>query len=353
MPLRRLLLLGCAICVWPLIADQITLKNGDRVTGSVVKKDGKMLTVKTDHFGTVEVAWEAVQSVVSDEPVTVELPDGRTLLGIIATSQDKVEINAGAERHEVPISDVVALRDAKEQRTWERLRRPGWTDLWAGTVSFGFAGTAGNAKTTTLTTGLNAARVTRADKSMVYFNAIKAAALVDGVSATTAQAVRGGWGYSRNTGERFFVNVFNDYEFDRFQNLDLRFVLGGGAGYHLWKGERGRVDVLGGLAYNRESFGVSEQAEGFTRDSAEVYFGDELTYALNSATSLFQNWRVFPNVSEGGDYRSNFDAGATTRLTRWLTWNLAISNRLLSNPVPGRKRNDFLYTTGIGVNFAR
>ena len=31
-----------------LRADQVVLKNGDRVTGAVVKKDGKNLTVKTD-----------------------------------------------------------------------------------------------------------------------------------------------------------------------------------------------------------------------------------------------------------------------------------------------------------------
>ena len=34
-------------------ADQVVLKNGDRVTGSIVKKDAKNLTIKTDHFGVV------------------------------------------------------------------------------------------------------------------------------------------------------------------------------------------------------------------------------------------------------------------------------------------------------------
>ena len=34
-------------------ADQITLKNGDRVTGSIVKKDGATLSIASVHFGTV------------------------------------------------------------------------------------------------------------------------------------------------------------------------------------------------------------------------------------------------------------------------------------------------------------
>ena len=53
---------------------------------------------------------------------------------------------------------------------------------------------------------------------------------------------------------RLFVNVFNDYEYDKFQNLDLRFVLGGGLGFHAIKNERSRLDLLGGADYNRSSF---------------------------------------------------------------------------------------------------
>jgi hypothetical protein len=34
-------------------ADQVVMKNGDRVTGAIVKQDGKTITVKTDDFGIV------------------------------------------------------------------------------------------------------------------------------------------------------------------------------------------------------------------------------------------------------------------------------------------------------------
>jgi hypothetical protein len=47
----------------------------------------------------------------------------------------------------------------------------------------------------------------------------------------------------------------------------------------------------------------------------------------------------------------NFDTGATTVLFRWLTWNIALSDRYLTNPAPGRKSNDFLYSTGFGFTF--
>jgi hypothetical protein len=36
-------------------ADQVTLKNGDRLTGSITKSDGKTLVIKTDFAGDVTV----------------------------------------------------------------------------------------------------------------------------------------------------------------------------------------------------------------------------------------------------------------------------------------------------------
>jgi hypothetical protein len=49
----------------------------------------------------------------------------------------------------------------------------------------------------------------------------------------------------------------------------------------------------------------------------------------------------------------NFDVGASTKISKWLTWNVSLSDRYLSNPAPGRKTNDVLYTTGLGIIFAR
>jgi putative salt-induced outer membrane protein YdiY len=329
-------------------ADRVTFKNGDRVTGSIVKKDGKNLTIKTDQFGLVTTSWDQVESITADKPVNIVLQDGKTLEGTLATTDGKVAIAAPGGALSVAPADVATLRDADEQRAYERLLNPGWDQLGAGTASVGFAGTSGNAKTLTFTTGVNAARVTKTDKTSLYFNAIKASALVDGKSAGTAQAVRGGIGYDHNVSPRLFVNVFNDYEYDRFQNLDLRFVLGGGFGFHALKTERSRLDLLGGAAFNHSSFNTP-----LTRNSAELYWGDEYSFKLSAATSLVQSFRMFHDLTNTGGRRVNFDIGASTKLSKWLTWNVSLSDRYLNRPAPGRKTNDFLYTTGLGVTFAR
>jgi putative salt-induced outer membrane protein YdiY len=351
--MRLLVVVVCLVSLPVAQADQLTVKNGDRISGSIVTKDAKTLTIKSEVFGPVTVPWDQVQSITADQPVNIVLSTGETLRGTLRPREEKIEIEASGTRREVALAEITTLRDAGEQRAYERLEAPGVRDLWAGTATLGFAGTQGNAKTRTLAIGLNAARVTRSDKTAVYFNAIRASARINGVSADTAQAIRGGWGYSHNLSSRLFANGFNDYEYDRFQNLDLRFVLGGGLGYIAWKGESARLDLLGGGAYNHESFSPVAPAASFTRNSAEAYFGDDFTYKMTAVTALYQSARFFPNLSNTGEYRLNFDVGASTKLAKWLVWNLAISDRLLSNPAPGRQKNDLLYTTSIGVTFAR
>jgi hypothetical protein len=320
-----------------------------------VKKDDKNLTFKSDVFGAITLPWDKVASLSAEKPLFVVLPNNRTVLATIAGEQDRIVIAAADATQDSSLADLLAIRNSEEQTAYERLLNPSWTQLWAGTASLALAGVRGNAKAQTFTTGFNAARVTRTDKTTAQLNAIRASATVDGLSAATAQAIRGGWGYNRNLASRMTWNVFNDYESDRFQNLDLRFVAGGGLGFIVWKGERGRLDLQGGGAYNRESFSANGAGlrPQFTRNSAEAYFGDEFTFKLSPVTSLFQSSRTFVNLTETGNYRMNFDVGTNTRLFRWLAWNASVSNRYLSNPVPGRRKNDFLYSTGIGVTFSR
>ncbi|HXT76099.1 MAG TPA: hypothetical protein VN780_07380, partial [Candidatus Eisenbacteria bacterium] len=54
-------------------ADQLTLKNGDRISGTIVKSDAKTLLIKTEFAGDVNVQWDAVISIVSLQPLHLEL----------------------------------------------------------------------------------------------------------------------------------------------------------------------------------------------------------------------------------------------------------------------------------------
>ena len=335
------------LLVFPLAltlhADQLVLKNGDRVTGSIIKKDAKSVTIKSDLFGVITAPWDQVESVTADKPLTVVVKGGKSVQGTVTTASGNLVV-AGQT---VPPAEVEAMRDPDEQRAYERLLHPGLNQLWGATGTLGFAGTAGNAKTNTFTTGFIASRTTRTDKITLNFSAIRASAVVNGQSDETASAVRGGIAYDHNVSPRLFVSGFNNYEHDRFQSLDLRAVFGGGFGVHAVKNDRSHLDFTAGGDYNHESYFTLHRSTG------EFFWGDDYGYSLSKTVTLVQSYRMFNNLSDTGEYRVNFDLGISTKLTKWLNWGSSASNRYISNPVAGRKRNDFLYTTGLAVTFAK
>ncbi len=352
---RVALLVGISVLVMSAVAlaDQVVLKNGDRLTGSVDKSDGKSITFKSDLVGTVTIPMEAIVQITSTQPLYLGLKDGQTVVGTVATTGGKLEVKTTDTGVVSFARESVATIRSKEaqaaaQAEIDRLKNPRLTDLWSGTADLGLAMARGNAETTAFNFSFNAARTTTRDKISAYFTSLYASNSTTGTSITTANAKRGGARYDLNVTKQVFTFGSGALESDEFQKLDLRVVIGGGLGWHAKKTERVTLDLFGGGSLNKEYF-----AAGLNRTSGEVLAGQEFTYQISKVTSFYEKLVLYPNMSETGQYRINFDATTVTRLKSWLGWQLTFSDRYLSNPVEGAKMNDLLLSTGLRVTFGR
>lgn len=341
-----------ALAWMPAAADQITLKNGDRLTGTVVKSDAKQLVFKSELAGQVTVPWEAVTGMTAG-PVYVGFKSGQVVVGEFRLSGDMAEMRTEQTGTlKAGRANVEFIRSKEEQTLYEteidRYRNPRLVDLWTGFVDLGLSATRGNAITSNLATSAQATRVTSRDKIGVHFTSVYSSNRTSGVSLVTANAIRGGIGYDLNITKKVFAFGLTDIEYDEFQGLDLRVAPAGGLGWHLWKTDRGFFDLNGGASLNREFF-----VGGLNRTSGEALLGQEALYKLTAKTSFREKLVMFPNLTDRGNYRLNFDASAVTALWRWLGWQFTFSDRLLSDPAPGRKKNDLLFTTGFRLTFSR
>jgi len=139
-----------------------------------------------------------------------------------------------------------------------------------------------------------------------------------------------------------------DLEFDEFQRLDLRFVPAGGLGYHWIKNKNTMWDLFGGGSLNREFF-----ASGLKRNSGEVLMGNELSHKFAGVFTFSEKIVFYNNVTSSGNYRLNTDVAFAAAIKKWLSYQVTASNRYLSNPLPGRKTNDLVITTGVRLVFNR
>jgi putative salt-induced outer membrane protein YdiY len=328
------------------IADQITLKNGDRVSGTIVRSDGGKLLVKTDLLGDVTVDLSTVISITGEQLVVVTTSDGRTVSGVLNATADKVELRApNAAVVTIDRTAIQMIRSQEEQIAYERSLNPGLLEGWEGGANIGLALTSGNSDTTNVGLGLSLTRATLRDKTTVTGAAVYGRDSTSGDSRTTANTIRGGVRYDRNINKKFFGYGFTDLEHNELQDLKLRFVVGGGLGYHAINKERTQLDLLGGLDWNREFF----SGENNDHSSAEVQLGETLFHKFNSRVSFQEQLFIFPNLSDGGEYRINFDASLVADMTKRIAWQVTLSDRFLSNPPPGFEKNDLILTSGIKV----
>lgn len=330
-----------------LLADQIVLKNGDRLTGTITKSDDKSLVMKTDFAGDVTVPWDAVQQLTSAQPLHVALKDGQNLVGPVTTADGNLAVattNKGTVS--TPKDAVTSLRNDAEQTAYEKSLHPGVMQGWNGGINVGFALTRGNSQTKSLALALTGDRKTLHDHIGLYANSVYATNDAPGaVPSTTANAIQGGARYDRNFTTRLFGFGSADFQTDDLQGLNLRSVLGGGLGLHAIQSDKTTLDFLGGMNYTRENY------VDLSRNLAAATLGEELMHKLGASTVLTEKLYFFPDFNEAGEYRATFNFGTVTKISKWLGWQNAFGDIYVTNPPEGKRQNDILLTTGLNVTF--
>ena len=130
-----------------LFADQVTLKNGDRLTGTVVKSDGKTLVLHTDAAGDITIQFAAIQEIKTDQELHVSVKGGKTAVGAVTTTDGKLEIATKTNGTvEVPKDDVTLIRNDAEQQTYDKSLHPGLAHGWNGGANVGFSIARGNSQ---------------------------------------------------------------------------------------------------------------------------------------------------------------------------------------------------------------
>ncbi len=74
-------------------ADEVHLKNGDRLSGTIVTLSAGKLELETDFAGRLSINWGQVDRIETESPIEVVLADGTSLKGTAAPEA----VSAGTE----------------------------------------------------------------------------------------------------------------------------------------------------------------------------------------------------------------------------------------------------------------
>ncbi len=337
--------LSLICCAVVLQAEEVSLKNGDHLSGSIVSMDGKKLVLKTTYAGDVSIDWAEVSQFSSDkQPLVVTKADQQLVSGTVTAEGSDLVITTTQGVQKLPRTDVATMRSPADQAAYEKSLHPGMMEGWSGGGSFGLALARGNSQTTNLALGFNALRKTTTDAWVV--NAASIYSTDDKLGITSANSLGGLIRYDHNLTPRWFAYGVFTGMYDTLQLLNYRVMPGGGIGYHAIASKTTTLDFLGGLGYTRESYYVGPPNNLFT-----LTVGDEFTHKFTESTSITQNLYYLPSLNDTSNYRINFNVGLATKLNHWLTANMNFADQYINQPVPGNKYNDIIFTTGLGFTF--
>lgn len=333
-------------------ADVVTLKNGDRVTGTFVTVKDAKLQLKSDVLGDLAIPVAQITSFSAAKTVVIVVKGQPPIKGQLelAPSGDW-QITANGKPQTVTAATVELIMPAEAYEALTNHTAKPWQD-WNGTSTLGYSLQRGDQDTTSFAASVNAVRERPATPifSKHFRTDFTLTTLLSHATQGTETVASNT--LSTNLREDYLFSpanfVFGLAQLDHVgaQGLYLRQTAGGGYGRTLINKSRANFSVLGGITYVHEKFftGVHDQA-------AAALIGEKLTLQISKRVHLDHDFNLYPNLSNGGQYRFDTSTTLTANLSKLFSLNTGFTDLFLSNPAAGSHKNNVAFTTGIGYAF--
>ncbi|MGO8817693.1 MAG: DUF481 domain-containing protein [Terriglobia bacterium] len=333
-------------------ADVVTMKNGDRVTGTMVTIKGGTLQLKSDILGDLSIPMDKVATYTVEKPVAVIVKGKKPVEGTLELKPSGdwgVKVNG--QEQTVSAASVETIMPADTYQKLVVVAPKPW-QAWKGLASVGESVQQGNQQTNTFTTTINATRE-RPEAPIFQAHTRTNFGLMTLLShASQEDSTVTSHTLSSNLREDFLFTpdnfVFGLAQLDHIstEGLYLRQTYGGGLGRDVIKKPRTTFSLIGGLTAQHEKFFTGAEDEDMFGLVGEV-LGEQFTKRIRFDQSL----NFYPNFTQGGQYRFDTSAVLGIKLFNRFSFNTSAIDLFLSNPPPGNEKNNITLSMGLGYTF--
>jgi putative salt-induced outer membrane protein YdiY len=243
-----LLVLFClALTVNPASADELIMRDGSRLLGTVVKRTDGTLEFKTGYAGTIKVKWAEIAELKTDKPMEFLLQDNSTVKVTRVTNNVDDMIVEGEAASGLPPQtlgqDVVANINPEP---WQK----GEGRKFTGVVNFAFERERGNTDQDEI--DWDAAVTLRGKNDRFRGFGEYEKDVNDNDTTKKKWKLEGSYNYFFT--RRWYTGAFARFEHDKFADLDLRTSVGPLIGYQWFEGDELNLSTTTGLSYVDEDF---------------------------------------------------------------------------------------------------
>jgi len=334
---RTQIALACVVLVTafyrPLLADEVVMKNGDRLSGQVIKMENQILTVRTSYAGEIAIQWDQVASVETDSIVHVVLEDKTAIHGVVETTgtgELQLETKDLTEPSRFKAGRVAAINPTPERPVKFKGRVNAGLDIKKGNTDteayYGDGELEARTEKNRYTIGGEVNQeeesgTETADNWLIYSL------------------------YDHFLTQKWFFYANANFEQDDFQDLNLRTTIGVGSGYQFFESKTKNLSVRGGLAYVNEDYTIADQDNDYTAGLWNVKYDQ---YLFDQFVQFFHHHEGLVSLEDTADLLIRTRTGLRIPLRRGFNTTLQYNWDWDNAPTPGTDRVDerYLFTLG-------
>tara|TARA_R110001592_G_scaffold363043_1_gene679744 strand:+ start:233192 stop:234244 length:1053 start_codon:yes stop_codon:yes gene_type:complete len=317
--------------------DEILLKSGSRILGTVTGARDGMVTIDTDFAGTLSIELEKIESLQTRDPVLIQLADETVVNEQPLVIEDELLVidTAASPAQSYATSDLLLVNP----EPWEL----GQGYKWTGLASLAMSAQRGNTDTDELDYSLASVWRSKQDRYTLRYNGENDEN--NGVTTVKKWYAQGKYDYFFDG--PYYGGIQASAEHDKFTDLDLRYVVGPFIGRQFYEEPIFTFSGELGISYVNETFIVADDndypAATWALDASSNYLG-------GSSRLYFENRGIW-NLKETSDYVVNTTFG----LAFPLLWSLEAAAEILldydSGAVAGVDELDQTYRFRVGYTW--
>ncbi|MDG1580780.1 DUF481 domain-containing protein [Pseudomonas sp. GOM6] len=315
------------------LADTVWLKNGDKLTGSIVLFDGGKLLLKTDYAGNITLDVKKIATLESEQALLVKQDDfvGEHAKSIRAAGEGQVELVNGTEPKVVALTSISQMLPPK----------PLVQDLtWTGNLDF-------------------SADYKRAENDVEDYDIdldtkARHGAWRHGIAAEYDHETKDG---ERKTDrvelnydldyfltQQFFWQGQLKYTHDRIEDLETQRTVGTGPGYQFWDNELGAFSMAG--LFNRNDYVFADGSSEHFNSAALEW--DYKRYLIGKSFELYTQGEVGAPFVDEIDYIIDTEAGIRYKLNSWAALSLKAEWDKVASVYGDTNERRYLIGLGVG-----
>ncbi|MCF5142606.1 DUF481 domain-containing protein [Pseudomonas sp. WS 5532] len=332
-------ILSCSVYVSVLSlcasADNVMLKNGDRVSGDIILMEGANLVLSTNYGGDITISKDQIQTLESKQPLMVKQVGQLqgTVESIQTGPQGNVRVGVGVGLSLVDLNNIDQIMKPQPNLT---------AAIWKGNIDLALHAEKAKAESENVELAAQTSFVSGSWRH-------SATAHVREDDAEVASTANWSAEYSVDrflTDNWLWEGGFN-YKKDQFEDLITRRKIGTGPGYQFWDDQLGKLTIVALL--NRMRFGYSDGS------SSTFYFTsarwDFKRYLVGKKFEFFTSGELGRPLSDIAYYAYDSELGLRYSVTEWASLNLKYEHAVVAGKSDNSNLDSARYTAGFGVNW--